>query len=347
MGCSFTFLLLPFTFNSNNICFEMITQKGLASFYHEFGTLVNAGVNVLQALRSLENSTVNFQLKGIIRGVRTEIEKGATLTQAMGIYPHVFSSLQLRIIEIGEKSGKLDKSLFRIGDNLDRNYKNQTKLMLGFIYPVLLIHAVIFIPAIPTLFLEGFAPFLKTVLGRLTLLYGFFLLILLIVKISNRNFGLRKFFQYIFGCVPVIGPLIKKLAIARFMWNLSALHSAGENMVRAVQISADGCGSIPIANSILKILPDIERGGNLTSAFTKVRYFPSLVIEMLSAGEESGKIDDMLDKIGKYYEEESDATIKRIVVVAPFLVYLAVACYIGYIVISFYVGYFNQINCLF
>jgi type IV pilus assembly protein PilC len=214
-------------------------------------------------------------------------------------------------------------------------------------YPIFLIHGAIFIPAIPILFLEGFLPFLGAVVWRIILLYGFFLLILLIVKISNRNLELKRFFQYTFGYVPIVGPLIKRLAIARFMWNLSALHSAGEDMVRAIRLAAEGCGSIPISNAILNVLPDIERGGSLTSAFRKVTFFPSMVIEMLSTGEESGKIDDMLNRIAEYYEAESDTIVKRIIVILPILIYLAVALYIGSIVLRFYTGYLGQIDNLF
>ncbi len=324
----------------------MITQKRLANFYHQLATLINSGVNIIQALNSLEVSTSHFQFKKIIHGVVTSIRQGGTLTEAMRFYPNVFSTLQIRIVEIGEKTGKLGESLVRIGENLDRNHKNQTKLMTGFIYPAILLHAAIFIPAVPKLFLEGFAPFLRTVSGTLILLYGFFLLIVVLVKISNRNFGLKRFFQYVFGYVPVVGPLIKRLAIARFMWNLSALHSAGENTVRSVKLAAEGCGSIPITNAIFRVVPDIERGGSLTSAFQKVRFFPNLVIEMLSAGEESGRIGNMLDKIGEYYETESDTIIQRIVVILPVIVYLVVALYIASIILRFYVGYFGQIDSL-
>ncbi len=325
----------------------MITQKRLANFYHQFATLINAGVSITPALRSLWESTGHIQFKNIIYGLRSEIEKGGSLTEAMKLYPHVFSTLQLSIIEIGEKTGKLGECLARIGDNLDRNYKIQTKLITGFLYPVFLIHAAIFLPAVPTLFLGSLSAFLRTIAMGIIPLYGLALLVLLIVKFSNRNYGLKRFFQYTFGYVPIIGPLIKRLAIARFMWNLSALHSAGENMVRAVTLSAQGCGSIPTSNAIFQVLPDIERGGSLTSAFKKVRFFPSMVIEMLSAGEQSGKIDEMLNKIAEYYEEESDAVVKRITIMLPVLVYLAVAFYIGYIVIHFYLGYLGQIDNLF
>ena len=325
----------------------MITQKRLANFYHQFATLINSGVNITQSLRSLGESTSHIQFRKIIYGIRAEVQEGRALAEAMGFYPRVFSNLQLRIIEIGEKTGKLGESLARIGDNLDRNHRIQTKLITGFIYPVLLFHAAIFIPAVPVLFLQGFLPFLKAISALIIPLYAVVLFILLIVKISNRNFGLKRFFQYTFGCVPIAGPLIKRLSIARFMWNLSALHSAGENMIRSVSLAAQGCGSVPIADSIFKILPEIEQGGSLTSAFRKVRFFPSMVIEMLASGEESGRIDDMLNKVAEYYETESETIVKRIIIILPILVYLVVALYIASIIIRFYTGYLNQINNLF
>ncbi len=325
----------------------MITQKRLSNFYHQFATLINAGVSITPALRSLWESTGHIQFKRIIYGIRKKIEEGGTLTDAMSYYPNVFSTLQLRIVEIGEKTGKLGESLARIGDNLDRNYRIQAKLITGFLYPIFLVHAAIFIPAIPQLFLGSFSSFLKTVAMGIIPLYGFALIVLVIVKISNRNLGLKTFFQYTFGYVPVIGPLLKRLAIARFMWNLSVLHGAGEDIVRSIKLSAEACGSIPIANAVFNIIPDIERGGTLTEAFSKVRFFPNMIIEMLSAGEQSGKIDAMLDKIAEYYEEESDTIVKRILIFLPVLIYLVVAFYIASIIIRFYVGYFSQIDSLF
>ena len=114
-----------------------------------------------------------------------------------------------------------------------------------------------------------------------------------------------------------------------------------------MKLAVEGCGNIPLSDAILKILPDIEQGKSLTSAFRKVRFFPSMVTEMLSAGEQSGKIDDMLDKVAEYYEAEHETVVKRIIVILPVLIYLVVALYIAYVVISSYTGYLNQINNLF
>lgn len=325
----------------------MITQKRLANFYHQFGTLINSGVDITQALRSLGDSTSHLQFKGIIRRVRAEIQEGRTLAEAMSFYPDIFSTLQIRIVEIGEKTGKLGESLSRIGENLDRNCKNQSKLMTGLLYPAFLLHAAIFIPAITTWFLSGLGAFLRTVLPALAVFYGVLFCIFIIVKISNRNYALKSFSQYFLSFIPVFGPLIKKLAIARFMWNLSTLYNAGENVTNSVKLAADGCSNVPLKDSIFKILPDIEQGKNLTEVFRKTRFFPSMVIEMLHAGEESGKIGSMLDKVAEYYEEESETTIKRIIIILPVIVYLAVALYIASIIIRFYTGYFNQINSLF
>jgi type IV pilus assembly protein PilC len=325
----------------------MITQKSLANFYHEFGVLINAGVNINQALQSLLNSISGFELKRIIGGIKTEIERGKTLAEAMAAYPRLFSALQLRIVDIGERSGKLSESLQSIADNLERNHRIRTKFITGFIYPVLLLHAAIFIPAIHVLILEGLLPYLKIVAGRIIVLYGVGLIVVLVVKITNRIYGLKSFFQYTFNYVPIVGPLIKRLAIARFMWNLSALYSAGENVVTSVKIAAESCDNIPLSNSIFKILPEIKQGGSLTSALRRVRFFPSMVSEMLSAGEESGRIGNMLDKIAEYYEKESETIVKRLVIILPLFVYLLVMLYIAYIVLSFYVGYLSQINSLF
>jgi type IV pilus assembly protein PilC len=325
----------------------MITQKRLANFYHQLATLINSGVGIIQALKSLETSTSHFSFKKIIRGVMSLIREGSTLAEAMRFYPGVFSSLQIRIVEIGEKTGKLPESMARIADILDRNHSNQMKLITGLLYPAFLLHAAILIPAIPQWFTSGFGAFLKIVLPALGCFYGVLLFILVIVRISNRIHILKSFFQYFLNYIPVVGSLIKKLAIARFMWNLSALYNAGEDIARSIRLACEGCGNIPLESSFLKTLPDIEKGESITLLFKKTRAFPGMVIEMLNAGEESGKIGDMLDRVAQYYEEETETTIKRIVIILPVLIYLAVAMYIAGIIIRFYVGYFGQIDALF
>jgi type IV pilus assembly protein PilC len=322
----------------------MITQKRLADFYHQFATLVNSGVNVNQALRSLLNSTYNSQLGRVVAQIGARIEQGETLAGAMAAYPNIFSALQLRIVDIGERTGRLGESLYKIGDNLERNYKIQTKFITGFLYPVFLLHAVIFIPAVPKLILEGFLPFLRQVAVGIIPLYSLGLIIILTAKIINRVDSLKRVFQYIFGSIPVVGSLVKRLAIARFMWNLSALYNAGENMVASVKIAAESCDNIPLENAVLKTLPEIERGGSLTSAFMRIRVFPSTVIEMLSAGEHSGKIGDMLEKIAEHYETEYETIVKRLVIILPLFIYMLVMLYIAYVIISFWMGYFQQMG---
>lgn len=325
----------------------MITQRRLANFYHQFATLINSGIAVNQALRSLLNSTYHSQLKRVITEIGARIERGETLAGAMAAYPNIFSVLQLRIVDIGEKTGRLGESLYRIGNNLERNHKIRTKFITGFLYPVFLLHAVVFIPAVPKLILEGLLPFLRQVAVGIIPLYSLGLITVLAAKIINRIATLKRVFQYVFGCIPVVGSLIKRLAIARFMWNLSALYNAGENIVSSVKISADSCDNIPLSNAILKTLPDIERGGSLTSAFSKVRLFPSTVIEMLSAGEHSGRVGDMLEKIAEYYETEYETIVKRLVIILPIFVYMLVMLYIAWVIISFWMGYFQQIGNLF
>ena len=325
----------------------MITQKGLANFYHEFGVLINAGVSVHQTLYSIMNSTSNRQIRNIAAGVGSGIEQGKSLTEAMAAYPGIFSVLQLRIVGIGERTGKLAESLVRIGENLERNHRIRTKLITGFLYPVFLIHAVIIIPAAPKFFLEGVVPFLKQVAQAIVPLYAFGLLVILAVKVVNRVQHLKKISQYILNSVLIIGPLIKRLAIARFMWNLSALYSAGENVTESIRIAADSCGNIPLSSAILKTIPEIEQGGSLTNAFRKVRFFPGAVIEMLNAGEESGRMGDMLEKVAEYYEKEHDTIVKRLMIIAPLFLYMLVMLYIAYVVISFWLGYFKQIGNLF
>ncbi|HIE43279.1 MAG TPA: hypothetical protein EYP78_00590, partial [Candidatus Omnitrophica bacterium] len=275
------------------------------------------------------------------------IQRGASLTEAMSYHPEIFSQFHLRMVEVGERSGNLAWSLSAIGENIDRNARLQTRLITGFIYPVILIHAAIFIPAVPVLFLEGFIPFLKGVLTIIIPFYGVIFLVWLLIRVFNRIYPVKRIFHYFFSYIPLSGGLMRRLAIMRFVRNLNALYSAGENVIQATKTAAVSCGNIPLKEAILKILPEIERGESITNALKKVRFLPHIVKEMLASGEESGRIDAMLTKVGDYCEAEYETLAKRLIILLPLLVYFLVMFYIAYIIISFYAGYFTQIENLF
>ena len=323
-----------------------MTSKTLAIFFRQFATLINSGININRVLNSLEARNRNSQLRKAAAGIKDRIQRGDTLAKAMANYPNLFTPVQLKIIEVGEKGGTLAENIQSIADDLEQNWRLQLKLIINLVYPVILLHAAVFIPAIQTLVLEGFVPFLKRLFPFVISLYSFLFIVWLTAKIASKSAGVKRFFQAIGIHLLIIGPLMKRLAIARFFANLGILYKSGASIAISLETSAEACGNLLIRDSILKILPDIHRGETLTSTLSKISYFPLETIDLVSAGEESGKLDDMFLQLAKNYQAESNATIQKLLIIMPILLYLAIAGYIAYFVISSYIEHFNKIFTL-
>jgi len=323
-----------------------MTKKTLASFFRQFATLINSGIDINRVLNSLEARSRNNQLRKAASGIKDRIQRGDTLAKAMANYPNLFTPVQLKIIEVGEKGGRLAENIQSIADDLEQNWRLQLKLIINLIYPVILLHAAVFIPAIQTLVLEGFVPFLKRLFPFVISLYSFLFIIWLAAKISNKYRKVKHLFQVVGLHLLIIGPLLRRLAIARFFANLGILYRSGAGIVSSLETAAESCGNLVIKNSILSVVPEIRRGETLTSALSKVPHLPLVAIDMVSAGEESGKLEEMFAKLAQNYQAESNATIQKLIIIMPILLYFAIMAYIAYFVISSYIGYFNKIFTL-
>ena len=324
----------------------MITQKSLAGFFRQFATLIGSGIDVSRALNSLEARNRYNQIGKMVSGIRTRIQQGSTLAGAMAHYPNFFTPTQLMIIEVGEKGGRLAENLRSIAEELEQNWRVKLKLITNLIYPVILLHTVIIIPAISTWFLQGFIPFLKRVFSFIIPLYGFFFVIWLVIHTASKSTGLKRLFQGVGIHLLVIGPLMKRLAVARFFSSLGILYHSGADIVRSLETAAEGCGNLIIKDAILTIVPEVRQGQTLTLTLSKIPYFPPETIDMVSAGEESGKLDEIFPQLAKNYQTEANTAIQRLVIIMPILLYLAIVGYIAYYVISFYIGYFTNIFTL-
>ena len=323
-----------------------MTYQKKSIFYRELGTMLKAGLPLLTALCHLKNSTgSNARIYQILHEGISSGEPFADIVASLS--PRVFSVFEVATLRAGEASGTLPGILNMLGDYFYFIHQTRARIISGLVYPVILLHAAIVIPAVPVLILRGLRPFLTATLPVLVLIYGVVAAFIFLVKTLQKPSPFSFIFSRFIISLPVIGPLTKKTALLRFLQAFVCLYSAGIGVVEAVQLSARTMGNPVMEQEMLKAVALLRESATITEAFADNAFFPPVVREMLSIGAVSGKMDETLSHVIGYMQEEVKNTVTKLVAVLPVVVYLIVAVYVGYIVISFYRGYFSQINSLF
>ena len=310
-------------------------------FYRQLSALLESGVNILRALELLAKQE-RGKLRTVLHYLHKSIESGSSFTQAISIKRDVFSDFEISIIHSGEITGNLENSFRLIAEYFEKTTRRQRKFFLGMVYPIILLHLAILIPPIRFLILEGLVPYLRAVSQPLIYMYLIFFLILAGLKIIRRSAFLSTLRDRILWSTPIIGGIIRKLGISRFATSLALSLRAGLNPDLALKTSSQASGSAVIKLAISKSERFLHEEG-IAEVLRKTGIFPYTVIEVALTGEKSGKIDEMLLRIASSLEDEATTAINTLLVIAPVVIYLAVALYIAWVIISFYVGYFQKI----
>ncbi|MFH0797626.1 MAG: type II secretion system F family protein [Candidatus Omnitrophota bacterium] len=315
-----------------------------ALFYRQLGVMLKAGMPILNALGTIR--TTGFDA-AVTLTLCDRISSGKSLTEALLHFsPRIFSPFEVAIMRAGEASGTLPDVLEKLADYFDFLHRARAKLISGLLYPAMLLHAAIIIPAVPNLISRGLGAFLGTTLPALAILYA---AIFVFGVLPKKLCSLSAFGSWLDGIIinlPVVGPLVKRVVLLRFLRAFVCLYVAGIGIIRAVQIAAQTMGNSVIERETLKMVPRLEESGNISEVFALNPYFPSMLLEMLRIGEMSGKMDETLTRVINYMEHEVETGTERLVAMLPVIVYLLIAVYVGYIVISFYFRYFSQIGSL-
>ncbi len=280
----------------------------------------------------------------IIFSLRRLIENGSSFTEAASAQDRFFTPFEISVIQAGEKSGRLERNLRFLADYMEKISSWRRKIIGGMIYPVIILHAAIFIPPLSILILQGFIPYMHAVSRGLLWIYGLGFGIFLAVKISGRIPGVLYIRDYLLQAIPIGGGILRGLSMARFTTSLSGSYRAGISIRSSLMFAAAACGNEYIKRKILKQIPIVEKGGQVTEVLQKSKVFPEMVVEMVNTGEETGEMEEMLSKASSYCENKAEAAITILINTLPVILYLAVALYVGFKVISFYSGYLKTLE---
>ena len=342
-----------------------VKTKEIAIFFRQFSVMIDAGLPLVQCLEILAANQENAAFQKTLTGVRTTVEGGATLANAMRQFPKVFDDLTTNMIEAGETGGILDIILQRLAQYVEKAVKLKSAVKSALIYPVAVVSmAVLIVGALlkwvvpifanlfaglgvnlplPTRIVMGLSAFVGQfwwffIVGAVGLVVG--------IKQIRKDPRGKYWMDYSLLKMPIIGILLRKIAVARFTRTLGTLITSGVPILEGLSITARTSGNAVLEEALMKVRKAIEEGRTIVDPLRECGVFPNMVTQMIGVGEATGAMDSMLQKIADFYEDEVDSATKDMLAMLEPVIIGLLGVMIGGIVISLYMPLFALIGKL-
>jgi type IV pilus assembly protein PilC len=342
-----------------------VKAKELAIFTRQFSVMIDAGLPLVQCLEILATQQENNAFAKALSEIRGSVEAGSTLSNGLRLYPKIFDPLYTNMVEAGETGGILDTILQRLSSYIEKAVKLRRAMQSAMIYPaavVLIAGGVIFlllwkvVPIFATLFagLDVELPLPTRIVIGLSHAIGEFAVPMIIFGALGL-FGLKKYYDTPSGRMvidsivlklPLLGSLVKRIAVARFTRTLGTLITSGVPMLEAMDITARTSGNAVIEQAILTVRKAVEAGRTIVDPLRETGAFPNMVVQMIGVGEQTGALDAMLGKVADFYEDEVDAAVGDLLTAMEPMIILVLGVVVGGVVISMYLPLFSLIGKL-
>ena len=343
---------------------KKVKQRSLQVFSRQFATMIDAGLNVVSSLVILEQQTEDNALSEVIREVRSDVEGGMLLSQAMARHPKVFDRLYIAMVEAGEAAGILDKVLDRVALQIEKEMKIKRRVKGAMIYPiVVLTFAVLVLIGMLLFLVPVFENVFKDLGGDLPMLTQVVVLasdavrgywFILFPAMGGSVYGFRRWKRTPAGrqvwdrfklrAPAGIGKVVLKVTMARFSRTLATLVAAGVDIIKALEISGQTAGNWVIESALADVRARVHQGVPIAQPLIEDPVFPPLVAQMVKIGEETGELERMLDKIADFYEDEVDTSIQALTSIIEPLMMIGVGVIVGIIVIAMYLPMFKLLQ---
>lgn len=312
-------------------------------FYRQLSQMLESGLPLISAVDSLLSSRTTTHWKNNLVTVRKKIAQGIPLSISLAeTFGDQITELEKAAIKLGEVSGSLAEVFKNLAEYFEFLTGIKTRLITGLLYPVILLHAAIIIPAFPLLILKGAGVFLAAVCPFFLLFYGPVIIFKLLPR--GKIQLLQQFFSRTALRIPVLGGIFSSLALLRFYQAWLCLYSAGLGVMESIPLAARATGNKEIEESLLRAQIKLHQGKTLQESFAESPYLPETAREFIKTGEISGRLDESLTFLVNTTKQELNTRMERLLTVLPVAVYLLVAVYTAFVIISFYLGYFREIN---
>jgi type IV pilus assembly protein PilC len=337
-----------------------VKDRDLMIFTRQFATMIDAGLPIVQCLDNLSQQTENKVLRNTIRTIKQDVEGGSTLAEALKKHPKIFDDLYVNMVAAGEAGGVLNTILNRIAIFIEKASKLKRKVKGAMIYPCTIVVVAVAVVSILLLYVIP-------VFGELYSGAGKALPLPTQMTINVSNW-FRAYFLYIVGAVvaiivalrmysktekgrlmidgfllrlPIIGDLLRKVAVARFSQNMSILLSSGVPILDGLAITARTAGNKIVEQAVMKCRISISQGKTIAEPLTESKIFPPMVCQMVAIGENTGSLDSLLKKVAEFYEDEVDSAVANLTALMEPIIMVVLGVIIGGLVISMYLPIFQ------
>jgi type IV pilus assembly protein PilC len=339
-----------------------VTAQELVVFIRQFSTMIDAGLPLVQCLDILSSQGDNKAFCAILKDIKSNVEQGATFSDSLKRHPKVFDDLFVNLIAAGEMGGILDTILNRLGVYIEKRVKLQRQVRGALVYPIAVfviavgVMAVLLTVVIPT-FEKMFAdfggtdslpPLTKFVIGmshgvvdRLPMIIVGGVTAFSSITYSYRTKRGKWFWHWLMLVFPAVGPAMRKIAVARFTRTMGTLLSSGVPILDALQVVAKTSGNVLVETALLTTAEKITEGKTMSEPLAETKVFPSMVVQMISVGEQTGALDVMLNKIADFYEDEVDVAVAGLTAMMEPIMMVGIGGMVGFMLIAMYMPIFD------
>jgi type IV pilus assembly protein PilC len=343
---------------------KSVKPTELAIFARQLSTMISSGMSILRALYVLEEQTESKYLKETIVAVRKDVEAGLSLSDAMARHPKIFNPLFVAMTQAGEMGGVLEDSLQRVADQLQKDAALRRQVKSAMIYPALVATFAIgvmmalvafLVPVFEGVFKEfgGNLPKLTQVsvlMSKIVTHYWWAMfgvtgaVVVAFVKWKKTTWGRKQWDHFRLHVPMKIGTIVQQVAVARWSRTLASLTHAGVPLLQALEITGRTGGNSAVQESMDGVIASVKRGGTIAAPLAQAPIFPAMVTHMVGVGEETGALDEMLDRIAEFYEEQVEAAVKALMSILEPILIIVIGAMVGFIVISMYLPLFEVYN---
>jgi type IV pilus assembly protein PilC len=342
-----------------------VTNKDIVIFTRQFSTMIDAGLPLVQGLNILAEQAENSTFKRILKEITRDVEGGATLAEALKKHPKVFDNLFVNLVAAGEVGGILDTILQRLATYIEKAEKLKSQIKGAMTYPIVVVSVAVLVIAVILIFVipvfqemfEGFGsalPVPTQVVVNMSnfmkanihyMIIGLIVFIFLFRRYRKTARG-RKQTDALALKLPIFGPLLKKVAVARFTRTLGTMISSGVPILDALEVVAKTSGNVVLEEVIFEVRASIAEGQTIAEPLSETDIFPGMVIQMISVGEATGALDTMLEKIADFYDDEVDTAVDALTSMLEPMLMVFLGGSIGGLVIAMYLPIFKMAGAI-
>jgi type IV pilus assembly protein PilC len=344
---------------------EKVTTKDIALFTRQLSTMIGAGLPIIRCFDILKEQTINPKLKRTAVEIRDDLEAGTALWESIRKHPKVFSEMYVSMVRAGESGGVLDVILDKLANHLERDQEIQAKVKSASTYPIIMVSVaivvIIFIltfvmPTLTNMFvsanaeLPAFTQFFLNlsyfIRSKILFILAFTGLIVFLLKAWAKQPQGRIFFDRLYLTMPLVGRTVNRVAVARFTRTMGLLIKSGVPILQTLEVLEGVVGNKVIANAIARARVSIREGQSIAEPLQQTGVFEAMVIQMITIGEETGRLDEMLERMADFYDREVTYSIDSLMAALEPLLLIIVAVFVGMIILATYLPIFNMIQTI-